>query len=68
MYAQVEVIGDAYVVAGGLMDNETQDHATSIANMAFDMVEETAKVESPRSKDTSLQVCILIIIIYLIIS
>ena len=62
------MIGDAYVVAGGLMDNGTQDHATSIANMAFDMVEETAKVESPRSKDTSLQVCILIIIIYLIIS
>lgn len=53
------MIGDAYVVAGGLMDNEKQDHVTAIVNMAFDMIEETAKVESPRRKDTTLQVCLL---------
>ena len=53
------MIGDAYVVAGGLMDNDKQDHVTAIVNMALDMLEETAKVESPRSKDTTLQVCVL---------
>ena len=53
------MIGDAYVVAGGLMDDDKQDHVTAIVNMALDMLEETAKVESPRSKDTTLQVCVL---------
>ena len=52
---QVEVIGDAYVVAGGLLGGEEEDQATAIINMAFDMREETAKVKIP-SKDTTLQV------------
>ena len=52
---QVEVIGDAYVVAGGLLGSEKEDHATAIINMAFDMRDETAKVKIP-SKDTTLQV------------
>jgi len=53
---QVEVIGDAYVVAGGLQGNEKENHVTAIINMAFDMREETTKVKIP-SKDSTLQVC-----------
>ena len=49
------MIGDAYVVAGGLL-NTGKDHVTAIVDMAFDMREQTAKVKSP-SKDTGLQVC-----------
>lgn len=49
------MIGDAYVVAGGLMENEKEDPLTAIVNMAFDMREQTSKVKSP-NKDAALQV------------
>ena len=49
------MIGDAYVVAGGLTGNEKEDHLTAVINMAFDMRDETAKVKIP-GKDTTLQV------------
>ena len=47
------MIGDAYVVAGGLIDVDKD--ITAIVNMAFEMRDHTAKVKSP-SKDTALQV------------
>lgn len=52
---QVEVIGDAYVVAGGLLETEKKDHITAIVDMAFAMRDQTALIKSPR-KDIPLQV------------
>ncbi len=51
---QVETIGDAYMVAAGLLDTAT-DHAMAITNMAFDMREEAGNVMKPTS-DEPLQV------------
>ncbi len=54
-YDQVETIGDAYMVAAGLLDTSTS-HAMAITNMAFDMREEAGKVMKPTT-DEQLQVC-----------
>lgn len=43
---QVETIGDAYVVAGGL-DERMTDHAYRIALMALSMMDSAASVVSP---------------------
>ena len=54
---QIEVIGDAYVVAGGLT-NTGMDPVTAIVNFAFDMREKTAEILSPAEADTSPEVFI----------
>ena len=44
--AQVETIGDAYMVVGGVPEpNKT--HAEAVANMGLDMVEKAREVKSP---------------------
>ena len=48
MYFQVETIGDAYMVVGGVPD-PTTDHADRVANMALDMICNTEEVQSPES-------------------
>lgn len=50
----METIGDAYMVAAGLLDTPTQ-HAEAVANMAFGMMEEAGKVMEPTNQ-TSLEV------------
>ena len=45
-YRQVETIGDAYVVVGGL-PTFTEHHADDVVSMAFGMVEVTEMVTSP---------------------
>lgn len=52
---QIEVIGDAYVVAGGLK-NPKMDPVTAIVNFAFEMRENTAEILSPAGANTSLEV------------
>jgi len=49
------VIGDAYVVAGGLK-NPKMDPVTAIVNFAFEMRENTAEILSPAGANTSLEV------------
>ena len=56
MHAQVETIGDAYMVAAGLLET-SQNHAEAVTNMAFDMREEAGKVTKPTSDD-ALQVIV----------
>lgn len=51
---QVETIGDAYMVAAGLLDT-AKEHALAICSMAFDMMEEASKVMEPNNQ-TTLQV------------
>ena len=43
---QVETIGDAYMVVGGL-PNSCEDHAERVANMACSMLDAVSKVYSP---------------------
>ncbi len=43
---QVETIGDAYMVAAGLLETST-DHAVAITNMAFALREEAGNVMDP---------------------
>jgi hypothetical protein len=43
---QVETIGDAYMVAAGLLDTPA-DHAAAVTNMAFGMMREARKVMEP---------------------
>ena len=52
---QIEVIGDAYVVAGGLK-NPDMDQVTAIVNFAIEMREKTAEILSPAGANTSLEV------------
>ncbi|XP_065900116.1 soluble guanylate cyclase gcy-35-like [Dysidea avara] len=49
---KIEVIGDAYVVAGGLK-NTGMDPVTAIVNFAFDMREKTTEILSPAEADAS---------------
>lgn len=42
----METIGDAYMVAAGLLDTSS-DHAAAIVNMAFAMIEEAGRVMDP---------------------
>ena len=46
---KVETIGDAYMVAAGLLDTSTE-HAEAITNMAFGMMEEAGKVMEPTNQ------------------
>lgn len=46
----METIGDAYMVAAGLLDT-SQDHAEAITNMAFDMREEASQVKEPANEE-----------------
>lgn len=50
MRTQVETIGDAYMVAAGLLET-SKNHAEAVTNMAFDMREEARKVTKPTSDD-----------------
>ena len=43
---QVETIGDAYMVVGGVPEPSTL-HAQKVANFALDMVKKAAEVSSP---------------------
>ena len=52
---QVETIGDAYMVAAGLLDTPTE-HAEAVINMAFGMREEAGKVMEPTNQ-APLKVC-----------
>ena len=52
------MIGDAYVVTGGLTDNAGLDLATAIVKFAFEMREQTTKVASPADINASPEVCI----------
>ena len=45
----METIGDAYMVAGGLMDT-SPNHAEAVTNMAFGMREEASKVMEPNDQ------------------
>jgi hypothetical protein len=45
-YLQVETIGDAYMVVGGLPE-VTPRHASFVANMALDMIVKANEVHSP---------------------
>lgn len=51
---QVETIGDAYMVAAGLLDTHVK-HAEAVTNMAFGMMQEAGKVMEPTNK-TPIQV------------
>ena len=51
----METIGDAYMVAAGLLDT-SKEHAEAITNMAFDMRDEAGKVMKPTSNEP-LEVC-----------
>lgn len=55
MCLQVETIGDAYMVAAGLLDTPTE-HAEAVTNMAFGMMQEAGKVIEPANR-SPLQVC-----------
>ena len=46
---QVETIGDAYMVVGGL-PTPCDNHAERVLNMAFGMMEASIKVLSPADK------------------
>ena len=46
MWLQVETIGDAYMVVGGLPDF-TETHADRVAAMAFGMMDVSRSVLSP---------------------
>ena len=46
VFFQVETIGDAYMVAAGLLDTST-DHAAAVTNMAFAMREAAGSVMDP---------------------
>lgn len=50
----METIGDAYMVAAGLLDTPT-DHAQAVTNMAFGMMMEAGFVMEPNNQ-TPLQV------------
>ncbi len=54
----METIGDAYMVAAGLLDTPTQ-HAEAVTNMAFGMMEEAGKVMEPTNQ-SPLEVCMYI--------
>ena len=58
---QVETIGDAYMVVGGVPE-KTTSHAEHVASFAIDLVEEAYTVESPDSgkpiQVTSLSRCL----------
>ena len=47
---QVETIGDAYMVAAGLLDTSPQ-HAEAVTNMAFDMREAASLVTTPHTSE-----------------
>ena len=55
MFVQVETIGDAYMVVGGVPE-VSDEHAQAVADMAIDMVFQARQVKSPAS-GKSLQVC-----------
>ena len=59
VYLQVETIGDAYMVVGGLPET-CDDHASRIANMAMDMMHATSKVKRPDQPKESIHVRFLI--------
>ena len=46
----METIGDAYMVAAGLLDTESTEHAQAVTNQAFGMREEAGKVIEPVNK------------------
>ena len=46
VHPQVETIGDAYMVAAGLLDT-SKEHAQAVTNQAFGMREEAGKVIEP---------------------
>ena len=46
MQFQVETIGDAYMVVGGVPEVSTE-HAHRVANFALDMVRRSQEVKSP---------------------
>ena len=48
---QVETIGDAYMVAAGLLDTSV-NHAEAVANMAFDMRDAAKYVVKPATEET----------------
>ena len=54
---QVETIGDAYMVAAGLLDTST-DHAYAVTCYSFKMREEAQQIIRP-TDNTPLRVCVL---------
>jgi hypothetical protein len=48
---KVETIGDAYMVAAGLLDTSPQ-HAEAVTNMAFDMRQAAALVTTPHTNES----------------
>jgi len=46
---QVETIGDAYMVAAGLLDT-AKNHTEAVTNMAFSMREDAGNVLEPVNK------------------
>ena len=51
----METIGDAYMVAAGLLDTSKQ-HAQAVTNQAFGMREEAGKVMEPVNDKSPIQV------------
>ena len=49
-HTQVETIGDAYMVAAGLLET-SKNHAEAVTNMAFDMRAEARRVTKPTNNE-----------------
>lgn len=65
MFVQVETIGDAYCVAGGL-HKESETHAVQVALMALKMMELSDEVMSPHGEP--IKVVHFIIHLYIFVS
>ena len=50
LVTQVETIGDAYMVAAGLLDT-SENHAEGVANMAFGMRDAAKYVAKPATEE-----------------
>ena len=52
---QVETVGDAYIVVGGVPER-TPNHAVNVANQGLDMINATKDVKNPRSGEGCVKV------------
>jgi len=52
---KIKTIGDAYMVAGGLPEPRA-DHAEAVADLALDMMAETARLESPDGRPVQIRI------------